>query len=378
MSQCQSNQSNHSNSIHIDLNTTSICNIACTYCSEGNECGLSSLYLKNTQVKVEDLINRLDKDPTKCKTLNFWGGEPFVNFNFCKAIIEEFKNKPDYSFFFYTNGILVPDHIEQIKSWNEEFGKEIGYDGQPRLTIQISYDGRYLTDHIRIDKSGKGTSERVESAFHLLRDNNISTSLKSVISSDGFEHLYDSFISCYELQGFYNPTPDLWSDRTEEEYQKDLEILEGQLAKIAAYIIAHNLNPDVFSWFGKSRAICSVGSGMISVDLDGKLYACHALQYQGRKEHQLGHLDNFTEVKEKSMSIYKQINGHLPEECQKCDVNFCMKCQAATYDKSKKESYHERFTDYQANWQVCRLFKMNDKYNKTVNAVTDNNVDLGE
>jgi len=376
MSQCQS--SCNSDSIHIDINTTSICNIACTYCSEGNECGLSSLYLKNTQVKVEDLINRLGRDPAKGKTINFWGGEPFVNFNFCKLIIEEFKNDPSYSFFFYTNGILVPDHIEELKKWNEEFGKELGYDGKPRLIVQISYDGKYLTDNIRIDKSGRGTSDRVEKAFKLLKDNNIETSLKSVISSDGFDHLYDSFISCYELQGYYNPTPDLWSDRTEDEFQEDLKILENQLSKIAAYIIARNLKPDVFSWFGRSKAICSVGSNMISVDLDGKLYPCHALQYKGRNEHVVGTLDNFTEVKEKTMKAFKIINSHLPEECQKCDVNFCMKCQAANYDKSNKESYHEKFTDYQANWQVCRLFKMNDKYNKTVNSVLNNNINLGD
>ena len=370
MSQCQTT---NNNSIHIDINITSICNIACTYCSEGNECGLSSLYLKNTQVKVQDLIKALDKNPNKQKTINFWGGEPFINFDYIKTIIEYYKNNKDYSFFFYTNGILVPNYIDILKKWNEEFGKEKGYDGQSRLIIQISYDGKYLTDNIRVDKTGKGTADKVEKAFRLLKENNIETSLKSVISHEGFDHLYDSFLDCYNLQGFYNPTPDLWSDRTEEEFQEDLKVIEEQLSKIAAYIIENNLNPDVFSWFGRSRAICSVGSNMISIDLDGSLYACHALQYQGRKEHRLGHLDNFNEVQKKTAEIYKVINGHLPEECQKCDVNYCMKCQAASYDKSKKESYHERFTDYQANWQVCRLFKVNDKYNKTVRYMVEEN-----
>ena len=370
MSQCQTTCNN--DSIHIDINTTSICNIACTYCSEGNECGLSSLYLKNTQIKVEDLINKLNKDPAKGKTINFWGGEPFINFDFCKVIIEEFKKDPSFSFFFYTNGILIPQYIEILKQWNEEFGKEKGYDGQPRLIIQISYDGRWLTDNIRIDKTGKGTSERVEKAFKLLKENNIETSLKSVISSDGFSHLFESYRDCMELQGFYNPTPDLWSDRTEEEFTEDLKILEKELEKIASYIVANNLKPDSFSWFGRSRAICSVGSNMISVDLDGKLYPCHAGMYGERSEHVLGHIDNFTEVKEKSMEVFKKINSHLPEECQKCDVNFCMKCQMANFSKSKELDYAKKFTDYQANWQVCRLFKVNDKYNKIVQLMSQN------
>ena len=118
MSQCQTN---HNNSIHVDINLTSICNIACKYCSENigmdekTTCGLSSLYLKNTQIPVKKLIDALDKNPNKQKTINFWGGEPFTNISYAKAIIEYYKDNPDYSFFFYTNGILVPNYIDQLK-----------------------------------------------------------------------------------------------------------------------------------------------------------------------------------------------------------------------------------------------------------------------
>ena len=366
MALCESGCSTNTDSIHIDINTTSICNIACTYCSEGNECGLSTLYLENTQVKVEDLINRLGKDPAKEKTINFWGGEPLVNWDFCKAIIDGFKDDEAFSFFFYTNGIMIPKYIDQLVEYNEEFGKQINKDGKPRLTVQISYDGSHLTDTIRVDKQGKGTAKRVEAAYKLLVENNIDTSLKAVISSEGFPHLYDSFLSLYELQGFYGPTPDLWSSRTPEEYEGDLKILEEQLEKIATFIIANKLEPETFSWFTHNRAICSTGARMLSVDLDGQLYPCHAAMYGESSEHSLGHIDNFTEVKEFAAQKFSAINNNLPLECQTCDVNFCMKCQIANYGRSEKETYDEKFTDYQANWQVCKLFKMNDKFNKTV------------
>ena len=354
-------------SIHIDINTTSICNLACTYCSEGNECGLSTLYLENTEVKVEDLINRLGKDPTKHKTINFWGGEPFINWDFCKAIIDGFKDDPNYSFFFYTNGIFIPQYIDEIKAYNMEFGRQSDMNNRKRLTIQISYDGKYLTDTIRIDKVGKGTASRVVEAYNLLKDNGIETSLKSVVSSDGFPHLFDSFVDLHNLQGYYGPTPDLWSDRTPDEFQEDLKVLGEQLEKIAGYIYANKLNPDVFSWFGKSRAICSVGTNMVSVDLNGDLYPCHAFMYSDDKEaHKLGHIDNFTESIQKSMANYKTFNNELPLDCQTCTVNFCMKCQAANYSMSTKDKYEDKWTDYQANWSVCQIFKFNDKFNKTI------------
>lgn len=361
----------NTDSIHIDINLTSVCNIACTYCSEGNECGLSTLYMKNSEVKVETLIKKLGKDPSKHKTINFWGGEPFVNWEMCKAIIDGFKDDKSFSFFFYTNGLFIPKYIEELKKYNEEFGWQ-RVNGQPRLILQISFDGVYLSDTIRVDKSGKGTSKKVIEAYNLLKENNIETSLKAVISTEGFPYLFESFKDLYELQGFYAPTPDLWSSATPEEYQKDLEILSEQIEKIASYIYANDLNPDVFSWFSKSRAICSTGSNMISVDLDGKLYPCHAAMYGESDEHSLGHIDNFTEVKEKAMKEFKMVNKMLPLECQSCDVNFCMKCQIANYTKSDKSTYAERFTDYQSNWQVCSLFKLNDKFNKTIRYAMSN------
>ena len=357
---------NSSESIHIDINTTSICNIACTYCSEGNECGLSTLYMGNTEVKVEDLIKKLGKDPAKHKTINFWGGEPFVNFDFCKAIIDGFKDDKTFSFFFYTNGLYIPNYIDQLKEWNEEFGKEINPDGQTRLYLQISYDGRHLTNTVRVDKGGNGTADRVEQAYKLLKENNIGTSLKAVISTEGFPYLFESFKDLYELQGFYSPTPDLWSDRSEEEFNGDLEILGKELEKITKYIYQNDLNPEVFSWFAKSRAICSTGAGMLSIDLDGGIYPCHAGMYGESEEHKIGELEDWETIRENVMKDFKKINTNLPLECQTCDVNYCMKCQIANYAKSTKDTYEERFTDYQANWQVCKIFKMNDKYNKTL------------
>lgn len=364
MATCGTDKCN-TDSIHIDINTTSICNIACTYCSEGNECGLSTLYLKDSEVKVETLIKRLGKDPAKHKTINFWGGEPFVNWDMCKAIIDGFKDDKSFSFFFYTNGLFIPKYIDELKAYQEEFGYQM-LNGGNRLTVQISFDGVYLSNNIRIDKNGKGTSSKVIEAYKLLKETGIRTSLKAVISTEGFPYLFESFKDLYELQGYYSPTPDLWSDATPEEYQKHLDILSDQLEKIASYIYANNLDPDVFSWFRKSRAICSTGANMISVDLDGKLYPCHAAMYGESDEHALGHIDNFTEVKEKAMAEFKMINKNLPIDCQSCEVNYCMKCQIANYAKSNKDTYAERFTDYQSNWQVCSLFKMNDKYNKTV------------
>ena len=340
--------------LNIDLNVTSVCNLACSYCSEGVECGLSALKLKHTEVTKEEIIEKintlLEKDTVK---INFWGGEPLSNWKYCKDIMMSFLDEKRISFFFYTNGILVKDHIDDIKYLNKNL--------QNKLIMQISYDGEYLTDTIRVDKSGKGTAKRVKEAYKLLKENDIETSLKSVISHQGFEHLYDSFLDIYGIQGHYNPTPDLYSEITEEEIEPYFDILEKELMKISQYIYNNDLSPNVFSWFRQSRAICSAGADIAGVDLNGKVYPCHGVFYDNEDVESYS-IDDIENVRKN----FKEINKNLPIECQTCNVNFCMKCQASNLRHSKKETFAEKWTDYQSNWSVCRLFKLNDVYNKTI------------
>jgi len=346
---------------HIDLNVTSICNLACSYCSEGNECGLSSLYLQNTKVSVKDFIDKSSKIPGE-KKINFWGGEPFINWKICKDVINGYKDNPEISFFFYTNGILIKDYIEELK----EFHKELG---DNRFVIQVSYDGKYLTDTIRVDKTGKGTAERVVEAYKLLKENGIPVSLKSVISTEAIPHLYESFVEIQKLQGYYNPTPDIYSDTSETEYDKYLDIIEDQLTKISKYIYDNDLNPDSFSWFKKSRATCSAGGEMCGVDLTGEVFPCHGCFYgDSREQSKIGTFEVFEGEIQDVRDKFRKLNSYenTPDQCKTCNVNFCMNCQSANLSKSNKETFDERWRDNPSNWQVCKLFKFNDKFNKTI------------
>ncbi len=369
------------NSINIDLNVTSICNFACTYCSEqetekemelsGNSytgCNLSTLHLKNSKVKVETLIKTLGKDPIKMKKINFWGGEPFINWEMCKAVIDGFMNDEKFSFFFYTNGDFIHIYEKDLRKYHKLLGD--------RLEIQVSYDGEWLTNNIRIDKKGIGTADRVIKGWNLLKKIGIKTSLKSVISNEGFPHLFDSFIDLLDKQGFYGPTPDMWSDRTQEELEKDYEILDEQLTKIASYIYSNNLNPDVFTWFRKSKAMCSVGVNMTSIDLDGTMKPCHGFMYRDSQEHTIGTIDNFTEDFQKGVEKFKPLYDFKPQECIECDVNFCMKCEASNFFHSSKENYEDKWTDYNSN-QTCQLFKRVDRFNKAIRYASQNR-ELGE
>jgi hypothetical protein len=64
-------------------------------------------------------------------------------------------------------------------------------------------------------------------------------------------------------------------------------------------------------------------------------------------------------IKEKT-AMYSDALKNQPLMCQSCDSQYCMKCNAATYEKSDGENYLDKWSDHTSNWQVCKVFKTNE------------------
>jgi radical SAM protein with 4Fe4S-binding SPASM domain len=339
----------------IDLNVTSTCNLACTYCSEGFECGLSTIFEENTYVTLDNVQELMDsiKDPKK--DIYFWGGEPFVNWEFCKGVMEKYQHDPNYSFFFYTNGVYLKKYLSQLVEFNKVLGS--------RLRIQVSYDGKAVNDLTRPDKAGNPSSEIVRANFLAAKQAGLNMSMKSVLTAEHFHLIFEAFLDVIQIDDNYFPTPDLYSRLTEEEFIPKLEELKIGLSKIAKYIYKNNLPPEKFGWFQRSRALCASGINYISVDLNGDISPCHGCMYKESHDHVLGNIFEVEDIDaliaEKSAQ-YKDALKNQPLDCLNCDAMFCMKCNSATYEKSEKETYWEKWSDHTANWQTCKVFKQNE------------------
>jgi len=339
----------------IDINVTSTCNLACTYCSEGYECGLSTAYEENTSVTLDNIEEFMSKLSDPKREIYFWGGEPFINWEFCKGVIEKYKHDSNYSFFFYTNGVYLRKYMKELVALTKELGE--------RLQFQISYDGKAVNDRTRVDKSGNVSSELVKANFLAARENGLNVRMKSVLTAENFHLIYEAFLDVYELTGSYFPTPDLYSQLTEEEFYPKLEVLKQGLAKIAKYIYANKLKPEVFAWFQQSRPLCSAGIKYVSVDLNGDISPCHGCMYKESHAHVMGNINttpNIDELIQERSAMYKDALKNQPLDCMSCDSQFCMKCNAATFEKSEKETYLEKWSDHTSNWQVCKVFKTNE------------------
>jgi radical SAM protein with 4Fe4S-binding SPASM domain len=232
-----------------------------------------------------------------------------------------------------------------------------------RLKLQVSYDGKAVNDITRIDKKGDPSSRMVKSNYLAAKEAGLRVNLKSVLTAEHFHLIYEAFLDVISLDENYFPTPDLYSQLTPEEFAPRLEALKAGLAKIAKHIYQHKLPPEKFGWFTQSRALCSSGINYVSVDLNGDISPCHGCMYKESHAHVMGNIlkapDIDALIKEKS-AMYKDALKNQPLDCQTCDSQFCMKCNSATYEKSEKETYLEKWSDHTSNWQVCKVFKSNE------------------
>ncbi|WBW49399.1 4Fe-4S cluster-binding domain-containing protein [Peptoniphilus equinus] len=172
----------------ITLFMTYSCNLRCTYCYEGrsqedhdetffNEESLSSFISLLKELPIEE----------HC-TLIFFGGEPLINFNMIKKVVESIKldnNLKDRFFYSITTNATLLDH--NIVKFLEE----------NKFAITISIDGNELKTNVnRKTASGEGAYNYIVPNIKLLKNFNM---IGRVTITDSNMDLIDNHKHLYEL-----------------------------------------------------------------------------------------------------------------------------------------------------------------------------------
>ena len=369
---------------HFDVNVTSKCNLACTYCSEGESCGLSTIFQAPTNLLPDELVKKvLELDKTKYSAVNlyFWGGEAFTNWPFCKAVMNKLANVKYINFMFYTNGVYLKKYKKQLATIDKKLGTRGSSspwqnNGQRRLHIQVSFDGEPINTLERHTKTGpdEKMSAHVFDSYLDLKESGFSIALKQTISARNFKYLFDVWKWHYDRGIMYGPTPDTHgSDEKrpdggawpEGEFGENLKQLKLNMIKISKYCIDRDIIPsNTFRWYGKSRADCGSGMNYLAIDLDWKLYPCHGCMYRQRDDHLAGtSKDNLQDIAttttEKYMDFLHTFKTDQTLDCNNCQVDFCLKCPAGSFDRSETtaDTYGEAWQDHPSNWQLCKVWK---------------------
>lgn len=146
------------------------CNYACSYCQiEENMQDRQKKFnmTLDTAKKALDLFEKNSKKEDK-KTISVTGGEPFLNFETVKYIIERAKTIPNTRVILFTNGSLITKGIADYLQKNKSL-------------VLVSLDGpKKIHDDVRINKTGKGTFNDSLRGFNLLRESGFKCGISAV------------------------------------------------------------------------------------------------------------------------------------------------------------------------------------------------------
>jgi len=155
------------------------CNLACKYCFiEKNNCNNHSEInmTKDTAIiALEKYIKYLKENPDiNDPQIIFYGGEPFVNYEVMKEVVNYAKSKnSNIRFSLVTNGTLITDDIIEFLKTNN-------------ISIGISIDGpKEINDSNRIFKnSNTSVYDSVIEVIKKCKKNNLNYGLSITISKD--------------------------------------------------------------------------------------------------------------------------------------------------------------------------------------------------
>ena len=259
--------------------------------------------------------------------VDFFGGEPLMNFDVVKQIVEYARSKEEeyhknFRFTITTNGMLLDDDT-------------IDYINKEMYNVVLSIDGRKeVNDRMRVRVDGSGCYDRILPKFKKLVDGRgdkeyyvRGTYTKYNLDfSEDVMHLYEA--------GFDEISVEPVIESPEEAYaitEEDLDQIYAEYDKLVDRIGAIRKSGKHINFFHfmidldqgpcviKRLRGCGSGNEYVSITPDGDIYPCH--QFVGHDEYKMGNIEEGTF----NNDIKKEFAGchvYSKPACQECWARF--------------------------------------------------------
>ena len=199
----------------IMLNTTDQCNFRCRMCFCHWDAPKMTKEIADKAIELA--LPRKDPKVEKL-TINFFGGEPLLNYDLIQYVIEKWKDKCRFSI--TTNGSLLTEEI-------------LNYLKDNNVGFLLSIDGDKETqDYNRPLANGKGSFELVEPKINMILERYPVVTFRSTIIPETVQYLHHNY-QFAKQRGFKNYfcTPDCYSNWDEKackelQYQTSLITLD--------------------------------------------------------------------------------------------------------------------------------------------------------
>lgn len=306
------------------------CNLKCKYCFAGQgdfngPKGLMSLEVG--QKSIDYLI--ANSGSRRNLEIDFFGGEPLLNFEVVKQLVEYGNEKAaekgkNFRFTITTNGVLLDD-------------EKIEYINKTMHNVVLSLDGRKdINDNMRPTLNDKGSYDVILPKYQKLVEGR----------TDKFYYIRGTFtrhnmdfgkdVMHFRDLGFKLTSMEPVVDAAMNEYalrDEDIQKVNAEYERFALeYLKAKKEDPE-FKFFhfmidlgGGPCAIkrisgCGAGLEYLAITPDGDIYPCH--QFVGNEEFRLGSLfDEKISFPKDIIENFHGCNVETKEDCQSCWAKF--------------------------------------------------------
>lgn len=272
----------------VTLMVSQMCNLRCEYCyGEGGEFNHKPGIMKfEVAKKAIDLL--VEKSPSNKLLVAFMGGEPLMNFDLIKKVVEycsSIENK-EFVFTMTTNGTLITEEFEN-------------YIKDKKFNVQISIDGaKEQHDKRRYFINKKPTYDMIMRKTANMRKEGKLTA-RATLSSGNLDYI--KVFDTLENMGF-TEIPLAVAKNMLKEDDKKLEL--DQYKKYVDYFVSLMQKKD----FAKAKKMldlymnftkiknagrhtkgCGAFRNSIAVNIDGNIYPCH--RFVGSEKFCMGDVD---------------------------------------------------------------------------------------
>mgnify|MGYP005758875587 CR=1 FL=1 len=286
---------------------TNQCNLKCKYCYVEKDVKFMTLKIAEDAYNfVSNFIKKSIENNEKIN-ISFHGGEPLLNFEVIKYLVEKHKSEKynNINFMMTTNGTL--------------FSKEIFDYVTENIQISLSLDGKKeINDLNRIFKDGTGSFDKLKETLQYLKNTNKFFRTRMTITKKTLKELADNYLYICNLD--LNTIPTFAVNISDDWDREDIDIYYEQLDKLMQSLIKRNEEECKYLLYNikeatfRKRGYCDGGETTLHINSNGDLYPC--IMSVNNSEFYIG-------------NIYEGIDKNILKKLQdinKIENNKCCEC----------------------------------------------------
>ncbi|WP_192459138.1 radical SAM/SPASM domain-containing protein [Musicola keenii] len=356
--QLENNQLEKNHVKIVQLVMTNDCNFSCSYCFENrrdpqNERPANhqdtvhilrndEYHEKRNRVMtpqdavhyIKTTIDFLKSERQPVLMIQFFGGEPLVNWKAIDAVLTTFGNGQEWGIPIYysivTNGSLV----------NPQIAARLA---QYQVAVCVSFDSPTSTD--RVFKNGKNARDKIVAGIQLLVQHRNRIAINATLSDSNWDDLNEDMVAfiaglgIHEIGVVLELDPDFYVRHSAEQITEQLwRLIEaGKKHQVVITGYWHQISQlmvQINNVAQRGFKMCSAKGAQFSIEPNGSIYSCKgASGYFGKISDGLSSV-----IRSENYRKHAALGLNNPAPCRGCDIeHFCSGICLGTLEKK----YHD-------------------------------------